>query len=761
MFRIFIYSLLVCLFALQIPQHSEAAIITEPPRLFFGAEDVALLRARAATSHNDIWTAVEGYVAFQMAQPIPSSAPPNGGLDDYRNYGNMLIPLAFACVVSDDAPTCDYATDALVTIAGWQQWGEYGQVGLGQAHLVLGSAVAYDWLYASLSEDERRFVREALGFWTNRLYEASAGNYRDDWNNWWRKSYMQNHYAVIHSSLGIGALTLLGEDDRADLWLRHAVEKMAALQHLLDGIADGTWHESMTYQSYMLALMLPFLTSLERLEAVDLIPDVYLQNYPAWRLYNHLPDTTQFIMTHGDFEWSWGNSLMPQHLLRLAAQRYEDGHAEWLAQALIAADGRAETLEAAPWYVFEFLYYDPTIAPQSPAALPHQRVFPDMAGVIWRTGWDSEAVVLGFRTGAYGGRFAFDSFMAGAYPWEQPCADTQCSLNVGHDHRDANSFTVYKGGDWLVREVSGVERNETGNHNTVLINGEGQYAPPANRYYEYAEDFADSAGRLDIAEFTRSYGYLVGQADGRYRNIVDIQQVERHLLLLPPGHLVLVDHLRSDAVHSYETRLHLPDSAWAEDNWIIGEGRNGNRIGVATLAPADAFTEIRYDDLPYVSTSINTSDTVIVQFLYMPDTWDAAPAAELVEQKEDGLHITFRDADRVDTILIGYGELRSRELGGYRFDGRVAVIQRDVAGRLINLFAYGGTTLTDSATGVDLLSNLQPQVPMEVNFSQADAYVTSSLGAPVTLLAPDISRLFIYGVEQSFERSGDLITFGG
>src|SRR5690606_17202125 len=445
------------------------------PRLLFHASDIPVLRERAQTTHHSIWMPIARYVDSMVGQPPPASGT-GGDLEFYRTNGDRASTLAFACVIADSDNYCQLAKGYLLAFASWEQWGDNNTRGLGLAHMLAGNALAYDWLYDRLTEAEREQVRASLSRWASAMYDAATQDYDDVWSNWWRKSYMQNHFWVTSSALGLAGLALADEptictvtapqdvnrrsgpgtehtvigrlatgetmtvtdqavgsegliwwllDDGswvrsdvvmasngctstqsdADAWVERAIDNMAIAQYLLYGIADGSWHESITYQSYLLATSLPFLISLKDLQQLDLFPHEYLRNYTYWRLYNYLPGTIHHFLGYGDFERVWGNSRMPQHILRFAANEYNDGRAEGLAQQLIEADGRNAVQASMPWYVYEFLYYNAQIAPQPPYGLPLARVFPDFEGVIWRTGWENHDLVWGLKTGAYGGRF--------------------------------------------------------------------------------------------------------------------------------------------------------------------------------------------------------------------------------------------------------------------------------------------------------------------------------------------------------------------
>jgi hypothetical protein len=297
----------------------------EHPRLFFHASDLPLLREQVATTHAEIWQPVIDYVDTELESSPPSAAPPDGSLDTYRNAGNMLIPLALACRIRDQETYCTLAKRYLLGYADWEQWGEEGHRDLGHAHMVMGYAIAYDWLYPLLTAEERQTASATLALWADRLYEASAGSRVEEWNNWWSKAYTQNHYWINHSALGMAGLALLGEDERAQTWVDYAAERMERVAYLLNGIADGTWHEGLSYQEYGLTMTLPFLVNLRRIQGTDLVPHTYLRNFAAWRIYNYIPGSNNSIMAYGDFEWRWANGSELLPVLRFVARDWRGG----------------------------------------------------------------------------------------------------------------------------------------------------------------------------------------------------------------------------------------------------------------------------------------------------------------------------------------------------------------------------------------------------------------------------------------------------
>jgi hypothetical protein len=662
----------------------------------------------------------------------------------------------------------------LLTYASWEQWGDYERRDLGHAHMLLGNAIAYDWLYDVLTPAERQTVRESLASWAQKMYEASSGDYVGEWNNWWRESYIQNHHWINNSALGMAGLALLGEDSRAQVWIDYAQGQMQRVQYILNGVGDASWHEGIPYQSYGLTLALPFMINLRNIQGTDIFPHTCLRNYPYWRIYNHLPNTTDFILAYGDFDWSWADGYAPQNLLRFMAGEYDNGYAEWMAQQLVDAGGRSASVYYTPWYVFEFLYYDPAVVSKSPTGLQKARKFPDLEGVVWRTGWGEDDLVFALKTGAYGGRFAFDTFTQEVYPWDPPCADTGCQLEISHDHDDSNGFYIYQAGRWLAPEtVSYSPVYSTTLHNTLLIDGQGQYRPPDDHYGKYPADFIGSDGFLQDAANTLNFDYVAANATRRYTSVVGLEDVTRHVLFVRPDYFVMLDNLAADSAHQYDWVCHFGESVSIEGDWLRGNAGGGQVLGVGIASP-QPFTAITgthttdEDEHPYVRIRPTSpvSDARLVHILYptTDSSWDARPDVETLA--DDGAAVAVRvsmndGGGRIDDVLFTYAQLSTTAtVGPYSYDGQVAVTSWGGGGGLLErLFVFGGTFLTDHILDGDLVTNLNENEPFEAIYSDQTVAVYGNIFTQVTLYAPNAEYLTLNGAPWPFTRSGDYITF--
>ena len=731
------------------------------PRLFFEVTDIEELRDKAANSHREVASSIRDYVQSQIDSTPTTTVASEQQVETYRTFGSQLIPFSFACALTQNERFCGLAKSYLLTFASWDQWGEDNQRGLGLAHMLMGNAIAYDWLYSSLTPEERQIVSQSLGEWAQKMYEASAATeYVEPWNNWWRNGFMQNHYMVTNSALGMAGLALLGEDERAQMWIDHASERMSRHQAFLNGIEDGTWHEGMNYQGYMLASSLPFLISLRQLQGTDLLPHEYLQNYANWRVYNFLPGTSQFIMAFGDIDWDF-LGFRTQNVLRFIANEYHDGLAEWMAQQLHTTDDRRPDGRSSAWYVFEFLYYDPSVTAQPPTTLPGARLFPDLEAVIWRTGWQADDLVFALKAGPYGGRFAFDTFTQQIAPWEAPCPESQCHFSKGHDHDDANTFYLYGADGWLAAENAEYGNSETRFHNTLLIDGQGQFRPRTSEGGN-PEAFVGSDGYIEGMANSEGYNYVAADATGPYRQLGDLSDNTRHVLFVRPDYLLMVDHLAAASPHRYEWLSHFPGGVEVEGAWVEGQGQGAGRLGIQVLAPTDFVAETGTDGMAYVRIRSEAANSRLVHLLVPTDeaAWASRPQGTLVEDNGQALLVAVSHSDGgQDTLLLAYGQGGQQAVGGYETDGRVAVVRRGSAGELVGLFLSQGSFLGEVGQEA-LLSGVSPQAPFEARYEGSDVVVSGALAGQVRLYAPQAQQLTLNGQPAPFSRQDDFILFG-
>src|SRR5256885_4296256 len=134
---------------------------------------------------------------------------------------------AFAYQMTGDTR---YAAQAWVRLNAYLSWTDWGfgidpatQPDLYFAHMVMGVACAYDWLYEYLPAADRTRVETRLATEAQRIATFFP-------NAWWLADLVQNHNWIDTAALGLAGLVLAGEDTRASSWLSMAQGNLANIQ---------------------------------------------------------------------------------------------------------------------------------------------------------------------------------------------------------------------------------------------------------------------------------------------------------------------------------------------------------------------------------------------------------------------------------------------------------------------------------------------------------------------------------------------------
>ncbi len=311
-------------------------------------------------------------------------------------------------------------------------------------------------------------------------------------------------------------------------------------------------------------------------------------------------------------------------------------------------------------------------------------------------------------------------------------------------------------------------RQETAYHNTLLIDGQGQYEPPSDRSWRYPADFAGSDGFLEATASSPHFDFLAADATRRYKQVKRLKDVTRYVLFIRPDYLVMFDRIEADDPHQVEWVAHFEAPPIVEDTWIRGGSQGDYLLGIGFAAPYPFAISTGNDELPYVRVSPESpADSVLfASVLYPTDRqgWDARPTFTLVDQTPEGvlLRLQPRDGDRrmYDVLLVFDKPASPVEIGPYRFDGRIAVIAWGADNALEEMFIYGGTFLEDtSGGGQTLIGGLDASAPFEAIFSGGAVLASGELSGDVTLFAPAAEQVTLNGQPRTFTRQGHTIVF--
>ena len=730
--------------------------------MYFNKGEIDFIRAKGNSSHQAMKDHILGYVNKELG----SSPSPSRNQSTLRLYGSKVYTFAFAYILTGDTRYADLAKNYLLTFASWEYWDTQPDTrDLALSAMLIGNALAYDWIYDYLNDSERDTIRNSLAAQAEKMYQAAiASSNVSGWNNWWSNSFLQNHTLINRSALGVAGLVLKGENGNADKYIENTRQGWERISALMDGNGDGSWHESTNYGAYAFTNSLVYLVNMKRINGTDQVPHKFFSAYGKWRAYNHIPGTTQHIIGMGDFEYSWGDNSSP-HILRFAANEYGDGLAQWMADYIISTRGRYTNAYQAPEAVLEFLNYNPGVAATGPGSLSKNATFKDMEGVIWRSGWGSNDLIFGFKTGANGGRYAYDTYMNNSSPWApKPATGQTPNLNVGHDHNDINSFFLYKNGSWLAPENNAYGKGDTKYHNSVLINGQGQNAPQDSNWNNINRSAGRTDGRLEEVLETPNFNLVKATATNAYSQISSLSNYRRSILLANKGYLLIYDVFQSSSNNTYTYVNHFSNSVARDGKWLKGHAPNNQILGVLPLN-SDASVTTGNDGIPYGYIAVSGQNRAMVNFLAPATTsdWGNRPSAEMLSDLQGGseVKVSFNDGSS-DYWLYSYFNKNERTFSEYSYNGNMALISHNSNDVLVKLALFGASRVA-RADGQLIVEGLNGNKDYEILYQGTTLKILGELdvaNSDVKIYAKNIQTIQVNGTSVKFTKSGDIAYLG-
>jgi hypothetical protein len=525
---------------LVMPQPTERVVFrkdlrSKHPRIFIDAAGVEAFQKKITDP-----TMAPLFAAFlRDADGIAAATPPENtknGENVTRPIGDGVAKLAFAYLITHQPKYLDGARKWIHAIVNYPTWTT--DTDLGAGHVTFGLSLAYDWLYDTLSPEERQQMETALLKHARILLERSV-KYP---NGWWGAAYFQNHCWINHTGVSTAAMALYDiNPEEMQGWLDYTRTRFqTTYRHL--GI-DGGYHEGPAYLSYGTEWCLYYMESLRSISGEDLSDMPYLQN-----LTKHLLDTTmpdgRNIANFGDCEaLGWGPN---DTICAWLTSHNKDGHAEWLRQR-----SRAQFVHLLPFgSPFALLWFDPSVAPKAPDDLPTVGLYADLGLVVFRTSWKEDAAVVALHCGPPGGDHIVKEWAS--FPHAAP--------TFGHSHPDANSFLFWSGTQWRISAPGGYTHDkQTHNENVWTVGGKGQRGSD-KIWFEPESYFAPGIAQPHLVRVATSPAadYVIGEAAPAYEADCKLLEFKRHLLFVKGDkpYVAVYDRLRASEPKTWASYLH-------------------------------------------------------------------------------------------------------------------------------------------------------------------------------------------------------------
>ncbi|MFC1537338.1 hypothetical protein ACFL4P_00765, partial [Gemmatimonadota bacterium] len=429
-------------------------------------------------------------------------------------------------------------------------------------------ALAFDWIYDSFTDEERKRYGDYIGSWLN--WYTNTPEILLLYGGWlFNKTWGPYHLSTASARDAITpklfvALALSGAgtswEDACTQYLDSWERRVPAECIPTLDMAGGVWPESMGHGTYG-----PTKTVAWAFEAWRTAtgqdwfglgtPTSFLKEQNLWEVHLTVPfsNRTAYI---GDNTGAPNLSSEMQWTAPILAARYGDPVANWVSGQL----------DAAPWYRvpwMRFIAYDPEVEPKSPwqAGWPTARLFVGAGHVHMRSRWDDpNATWAFFGVGPHMADHARDDeghFMIARKGWL-----VLRSGGAGHNDDDYyvggslayNIVTVFDPNEQFRRETPGENAVAAGGTNNERDGGIIRYL------YNQTHDQKIERGHITAFKHDRRYTYTAADLTRAYRSS-KINEITRQFLYLRGDHEYFIVFDRVDAKkaeHAKHWFLHIP-----------------------------------------------------------------------------------------------------------------------------------------------------------------------------------------------------------
>ena len=496
------------------------------PYLFYTSEVVKKLEERVKVD-----TAVARYW-----QEIKTKA--DGAVQAGR--GGDMESLCLAYRMTGDSKYAQRAKELLMQLVNGAAWDGMDDrtprwnAGLGTGRGCFTSSLGFDCIYDYLTAAERKDIagkivkmgiEPSIGDWISKDRRIHSLNSMG--HNWWS--------AVVHEA-GVASLAVMNEIPEARGWagqvLESSTEWMSFSGSVLENKPasfdrDGGFYESIGYASFALNEYLLFrLAWTHAIAPLKTSYDSMLVKTMDWFIHGCYPNNGPIMSLNFGDSNPFGHAEKPVKLMK--ALGFTKESYDWYLQMIAAGKGRSEFGNDNPMG----LLYGQDQKKMGGPGISASALYKDMGWATLRSSWDTNATLLGVKSG---------------FTWN-------------HAHADAGSFVLYHKGKNLL--IDGGDANygldeyssyfvRSEAHNVILFNGKAQ--DPQDQYHA-----VKNAGHLYNLMDGGNIKYVFADAQGPTAHY--FLRNYRHFLWV--GRVILViDDVKAYEPGKFEWLLHFDKEA--------------------------------------------------------------------------------------------------------------------------------------------------------------------------------------------------------
>jgi hypothetical protein len=564
-----------------------ATLRKEHPRLlvladnFRTAKENSLNDPRAKVYYNQI---VSDCAKFLDAQPVKRGSGQMLGAS--RTALGRITFLAALNRMDGDKRFANRARDEMLAIAKFGDWNPSHFLDV--AEMTAAMALGYDWLFDSLSPEDRAVIRAAI---IEKGLKPGLDAYEK--GEWWTK-VNHNWASVCAGGLALGALAIADEQPELARHVLDATRKSIA-RPMSSFAPDGGWDEGPGYWDYATRYTVFYAAAAQ----TALGNDLGLSDYEGF-------DQTGFFRIHtiGPTGKAF-NFADCAEFPGIASQMF------WLARRFNHPEfAAAERDFAHKWGdVFHLLWWNDSGTTLSDAKFPLDAVFKGVNVACFRSAWDDpNAFYVGFKGGDNSanhahldlGTFVLDAF---GQRW---------AVDLGSDDYDLP--------DYFGKLRWTYYRTRTEGHNTLLINDANQ----------------DASAKAPIIAFSSKPERAFAVADLSQGYKWTGAKVRRGIELLDRNAVVVEDEVETQQPAKVQWQMHTAAVIQIADDKRTAElTQHGQSLAAKILSPDGAKFEVTSAAAPrpqnpnrgvsklIVRLPEKTTATRIVVLLAAPDRIDA------------------------------------------------------------------------------------------------------------------------------------------
>jgi hypothetical protein len=310
-----------------------------------------------------------------LVRPPKSSDGPAAPLDVARLFCLRIQTLGLMWLLTGDPRYCERAKAELLAVCAFPNW--TGDKFLVTAETAFGAAIGFDWLYESLTDDERPQIAQAI---VEKAIQAGLDEFTAPRPPRWATAAI-NWYLVCNGALMIAALSVAEFDQRAARLFALCRKSISAGFHEYG--PDGGWSEGPGYWHYATQYAIYLLDSLTTALGTDLGLDDApgVSKTGLFRLHASGPSGKLFNFADGEEDHSGGYWLF------------------WLAKRYRHPVDAGIELRGRKVHPMDLLWFDAD--GRDPSDMPTAHRFRAADVVMLRGSWgDPDTTCLGIKAGA-------------------------------------------------------------------------------------------------------------------------------------------------------------------------------------------------------------------------------------------------------------------------------------------------------------------------------------------------------------------------